>query len=74
MKPNIIDNCIGLGRRIRAAREALGLTQMDAAARCKIHPVQYPFYEQGRREPNIANLRKLCQGLGVSADYLIFGK
>ncbi|MBW2031009.1 MAG: helix-turn-helix domain-containing protein [Deltaproteobacteria bacterium] len=39
----------GLGRRMRALRKALGLTQSEMAEKLELHKAQYPKYEAGYR-------------------------
>lgn len=57
--------------RLRTAREARGLTQVDLAARTGIVQNALSHYECGRREPSLDNLRRLAVALGVSAGYLL---
>lgn len=56
--------------RLRAAREARGLTQLDLAAQTGIAQTALSHYETWRREPNLRNLRILAEALDVSTDYL----
>ncbi len=58
-----------LGERIRALREARDMTQSDLAKRCgwdSAGQARIGNYEKNRREPNLADLRKIAQALGVS--------
>ena len=41
---------------------ALGITQQNVSR-----------YEQGHGEPSIASIRIYCEGLGVNADWILFG-
>jgi transcriptional regulator with XRE-family HTH domain len=56
--------------RLRALREALGLSQSELAARCGVKLDSVQNWEQGRTEPRLSALIQLAQGLGVSLDTL----
>lgn len=58
------------GARLRALREALGLSQSELAARCGLNIDSVQNWEQGRTEPRLSALIQLAQGLGVSLDQL----
>lgn len=50
-----------LADNLKAARRAAGLTQADVAARCGWEtPSRYANYEQGSREPTLADLRDIA--------------
>ena len=57
--------------RLRTARTEIGLTQKQMYEKLNLSPNGYASYEQGRTEPNLATLKKICEILDVSADYLI---
>jgi transcriptional regulator with XRE-family HTH domain len=59
------------GRRIRTARQRLGLTQHELAQRVQVTKQNITQLEQGQRQPRPDRLRALAQHLGVSADYLL---
>jgi DNA-binding XRE family transcriptional regulator len=61
------------GNRLRLVREFKGLTQSDFATRTGFLPSAINHFEQGRRMPSLENLKRLIEGLGVTADYLLFG-
>lgn len=54
------------GRRIRAAREAAGLSQEEAAERLGVERATYTQYERGRRVPTWTKLYELIEALGLS--------
>ena len=56
--------------RLKMIRKECGLTQRQVYEDLNISPNGYASYEQGRTEPNIDTLKKLCSIFGVSADYL----
>jgi transcriptional regulator with XRE-family HTH domain len=59
-------------KRVRAAREALGLRQADVAKRMKLnHDTEIAYYESGKRLPGPERLRALCMALKISADELL---
>ncbi len=60
-----------VGARIRAARDALGLTPAGLAARLGCHPGQVVDYESGRRRAGAATLLRLSEvcGLGLGFFY-----
>ena len=57
--------------RLREAREKTGKTQVETDVCAGLPEGTYAQYEQGHREPSLANFRLLCLALGVSADYVL---
>src|SRR5437879_3445126 len=67
-----VDDRLEVGRRLREARERMGLTQRGLAfAGCT--PSYLSRTEAGERVPSLQLLRELGGRLGVSADYLATG-
>lgn len=66
METNIKEN-------LREVREFLGMSQAELATKAGFMPSAISHFEGGRRKPNIDNLAKLAQALGVSTDRLLFG-
>ncbi len=62
-----------LGKRIRAARESLKLSQKDLYDKTKIKDSMISDFERGIREPNTANLAKIAHALNTTMDRLYFG-
>lgn len=58
-------------RRLRARREALGLSQQDLAARVRKTVGLVSGLERGVRGCTAATLRALAIGLACSADHLL---
>ena len=58
-------------QNLKKARIKLGLTQVQLADRLNISPSTIGMYEQGRREPDIKLLQKICESLNISADELL---
>lgn len=57
--------------RLQEARIDAGLKQSDIAKKIDLTTSAYGYYEQGKREPNLETLMKLCTILNVSSDYLL---
>ncbi len=64
-----------IGKRIAAAREALGLNQGELGALCGWRDAQSRVsrYENGNREMKLADLVTLADKLGVDPEFLTFG-
>jgi transcriptional regulator with XRE-family HTH domain len=62
-----------LGERVRAQREALGLSQEALADRCGVHWTFLGQVERGRRNLSLHNLLKIAAGLGVDPAELVRG-
>lgn len=60
------------GPRLRAARDCRRMTQEQLASKCGMSVAAISHFETGKREPNLASLRKIADGLGVSADFLLY--
>lgn len=58
-------------KNLKEARKQKLLTQKQVAIMLNVVESCYANWEQGRTEPNIDMLRKLCKILEVSADELI---
>jgi len=63
-----------IGARVRAQREYLGLTRETACDYVDISPQFLSEIERGVKGMSAETLYKLCEGLGVSADYVLMGK
>lgn len=62
-----------LGKRIRALRQALGLTQQQLADAVEVSRAAVAFWETGREGSVNKHLAALCRALGVSEDTLLNG-
>ena len=60
-----------LGRRIRALREAQGLTQESFAAKAGFHRTQAGFLERGESTPGVFTLIEVAQVLKVRASDIL---
>lgn len=61
-------------QNLKAARIESEMTQKQVAAKLDVVESCYANWEQGRTEPNIAMLRKLCELFDISLDELVNGK
>ena len=59
------------GYRVRAAREAAGISQADAAHEADIHPTYLSGIETGRRNPSLLVVRRLAAALNVTPSQLL---
>ncbi|MBD5100898.1 MAG: helix-turn-helix transcriptional regulator [Clostridiales bacterium] len=57
--------------RLKQIRLDSGKTIKEVAAALGMTTSAYAHYEQGRREPSIDILKKICIYFSVSADYVI---
>lgn len=59
------------GRRLKAARQAAGLTQMDIAQLLNITRNSWQKYESGGADISLPNFYKVIKTLGISSKFLI---
>lgn len=57
--------------KLKMIRKEKGFTQKNIYTILKVSPNCYASWEQGRTQPDIENIRKLCVIFEVSADYLL---
>jgi transcriptional regulator with XRE-family HTH domain len=62
-----------LARNIKAARDAAGLTQDDAAHAAGMQPAVYSRIERGEVDPRLSSLTRIATGLGVTVGDLTRG-
>lgn len=65
---------IQVGRRVRRAREAAGLTQERFAELTGISPQNVSCVERGLAGVSLTVLRRMCEILHVSSDALLWGE
>ncbi len=63
-----------IGKRVRAKRVALGLTQKDLAGGMSITRQHISNIEHQLKTPSLETLVELSGALGVSTDYLLTGR
>lgn len=59
-----------MGARLRERGHQLGLSQAEIARRLKISPERYGNYVRDEREPDLAMIRKFCEALRTTPDWL----
>jgi transcriptional regulator with XRE-family HTH domain len=62
------------GTRLKAAREAAGLSIDDAAASVGVIPTLWQFWENGTREPQAETFLRVAEELGVDEFELGLGR
>jgi transcriptional regulator with XRE-family HTH domain len=60
-----------LGRAVRDARRARGISQEDLASRCGLHRTYVGGIERGERNPSYTNVLRLADALGMRASELL---
>ena len=65
---------ISVGARVKAAREAAGLTQERFAELIDVSTQYVSDMERGKVGLSITTLQKVCLSLSVSCDYLLLGR
>ena len=60
-----------IGEKIRNARENKNLTQRDMAALIPMNQSNYSKIERDIQEPNMQQLRRICQILEIDPQYLL---
>ena len=63
-----------IGTRVRTQREYLGITREGLCGFVSISPQFLSEIERGIKGVSAETLYKLCEGLGLSADYVLLGK
>jgi transcriptional regulator with XRE-family HTH domain len=61
------------GRRVRAARERLGISQEKFAFVCGLHRTYPGAVERGEVNPTLYTVARLATGLGVDLSELVSG-
>lgn len=57
--------------RLKIARERKGISQSELAKLSGLQPSSISHFENGRREPSVKNIRRLCSALMCSSDFLL---
>lgn len=60
-----------LGKRLKNARKALGMTADEVAEKCFINPIYLRQLESDRGLPSLTVFVALCNALNVSPTYLL---
>ncbi len=62
---------MSIGQKIRNAREDMDLSQYDMAKLIPMNQSNYSKIERDTQEPNIGQLRRICQILKLDPRYLL---
>jgi transcriptional regulator with XRE-family HTH domain len=65
------DLSIAFGRRLRALRKERGVSQEDFALRTGLHATAVGRLERGARDPRLATILRLAEGLGIPPGALL---
>ncbi len=68
MKKDIL---IKFGKKVRAERAKLGISQEELAARAKVHRTYIGMIERAEKNITLTNINKIAGALGVSVDKLL---
>lgn len=60
-----------IGKRIKAKREEIGMSQKGLAEKVSISPAAMNQFEKGGKKPSSEVLARIATELGVSTDYLL---
>lgn len=69
-QPRSID---AIAARLRATRQALGLSQTELCQRTKLARNTYNQWENAKGRPGLDQAIQMCDGLGVSLDWIYLG-
>jgi transcriptional regulator with XRE-family HTH domain len=70
VKSNLLSR---FGARVREARQKLGISQEELAARCELHRTYIGGIERGERNISLQNLFKIAEALEATASSLLQG-
>lgn len=70
---NTLD-AVAIGQRLRATREALGLTGTEFARGARLLQNAYSQYETGARLLTVSSAMRLCAAYGLTMDWLYRGE
>src|SRR5690349_6355152 len=59
--------------RLKAARNAAGLSQRELSGRMQIPQSTYAAYEAGQNEPDLNRFQQIAAELEVAVEWLVFG-
>lgn len=67
------DDAVELGRRVRAHRKLLGLSQEAFGELVGVHRTEIGHIERGEKDLRLSTIRKVARAIGVDAGELIKG-
>lgn len=60
-----------MGEKLKAAREAAGMTQQELAEKIGVQQRDISRWENCRREPGVLTVKKMAQAMGCKIDDLV---
>lgn len=63
-----------IGQRVRSARKKANLTRESLAEKLNVSTLFISYIECGQKGMSLETLRKLCQVLQTSSDYILLGR
>lgn len=63
----------GIAARLRASREALGLTAAELCRMAGVAPNTYSQWENAKGRPQLDEAIRLCRALGYTLDWIYLG-
>lgn len=57
--------------KLEELRKSLKMSQAEFASAIGMAQQQYSRYEQGKREPQLKHIRRICKTFNVSSDWLL---
>lgn len=60
-----------IGKRIKAKREQIGISQKGLAEKVDVSPAAINQFEKGEKKPSSEVLARIASELGISTDYLL---
>ncbi len=74
MKKERDSELVAIGQRVRAARLSRGMTKEALAEAAETSTQFLSQIEKGEQSMTMMKFKRLCKALGVSSDYLLFGR
>lgn len=62
---------MAFNEQIKKVRKIKNMTQIEMSKALGVDTSTYSLYESGKREPNIDKIRKICNILNVSSDFIL---
>lgn len=62
---------MNLGEKLKAAREAAGMTQLELADILGTNQIAISRWEHNNRTPNVVTFGEICRAVGASADEIL---
>ena len=74
-RAEIMDDLLAaIGKRLRTARETIGISQEELASRAEINTSYLSQIERGLKEPSLSVLSRLAEGVNMTVTDLFTGR